>query len=50
MDYRWLTIFVTQIGLGIFLYTRGDAETAKLLWASALGQGVTANLKASKSR
>lgn len=48
MDYRWLTIFIAQIGIGLFLYKQGDVDGAKLFWASAVGQGVTANLKARK--
>lgn len=48
MNWQWLAIFIAQIGLGVFLYKTGDVETAKLFWSSAVGQGVTAQLKAKR--
>lgn len=48
MNWQWLSIFLAQIGLGTFLYVQGDHDSARLMWASAVGQGVTAQIKARK--
>lgn len=45
-----LALLVAQIGIGVFLHLQGDAETAKLLFASAVGQTATATMKASRTR
>ena len=49
MNWQWLILFVGQVGVGVFLYVSGDHDTAKLMFASAFGQGVTGTMKATRT-
>lgn len=52
IDFRWLTIFVAQLAVGLLLtlyQPDGDNKALGLmLIGGAFGQGVTASLKATK--
>lgn len=47
-NWKWLSIFVAQIGVGLVLLFLGEPEVkdmAMLLLGGAFGQGVTGSMK-----
>lgn len=48
MDWRWLMIFLAQLGCGVWLIVTGGSEAltdlGMLLLGGALGQGTTGGL------
>ena len=52
MDYRWLALFVGQVGVGLALLfvdpAAENADLGRMLLASAFGQAATGNLRATR--
>ncbi len=49
LNRQWLILLLLQIGVGVFLHLRGDADSALLFFGSAFGQTVTGGIKATRS-